>query len=97
MTAGMRWSEVSALEWEDIDEEEGVIRKRRGQVLGHVDLPKEDDEIEFPLHPEMLDVLRWHPSSVKTPSTSPLLGFPRSGTTPGQHALHPHRPPRDRP
>ena len=60
MTTGMRWSELSALEWDDIDMEQGVLNSTRAQVRGHVDTRKTDDEIEFPLLPEMAEVLRWH-------------------------------------
>ncbi len=60
MTTGMRWSELSALEWDDVDMEQGVLNSTRAQVRGHVDTRKTDDEIEFPLLPEMAEVLRWH-------------------------------------
>jgi integrase len=33
---GMRWEELSALEWQDIDEEAGCIHVRRAQVKGHL-------------------------------------------------------------
>lgn len=36
MTTGMRWSELSALAWEDIDEGAGLIRLRAGEEApGH--------------------------------------------------------------
>lgn len=60
MTTGMRWSELSALEWDDIDEQADVIHLARAQVRGHVGTTKTDKEIDFPLLPEMVDVLREH-------------------------------------
>jgi len=60
MTTGMRWSELSALEWDDVDIEQGVLHSARAQVRKHVDTRKTDDEIDFPLLPEMVEVLRWH-------------------------------------
>ena len=60
LSTGMRWSELSALEWDDIDEEAGVIRSVRGQVRKRVGTRKVDDEVDFPLLPEMLEVLRRH-------------------------------------
>jgi len=56
----MRWSELSALEWDDIDEASGVIHLTRAQVRGHVGTTKTDKDIDFPLLPEMVEVLRWH-------------------------------------
>ena len=60
LSTGMRWSELSALEWDDIDEEAGIIRSVRGQVRKRVGTRKVDDEVDFPLLPEMLEVLRRH-------------------------------------
>lgn len=60
MTTGMRWSELSALEWDDIDEAEGWIHVRRAQVNKRVDTTKTDRELDLPLLPEMAEVLRLH-------------------------------------
>jgi len=60
MTTGMRWSELSALEWDDIDEEAGRIWVGRGQVCKRVDTTKTNEERWLPLVPEMAEVLRWH-------------------------------------
>ncbi len=61
--AGLRWGELSALRWEDIDEQEGVIKVRRGNDKGReVSSTKTgDDEDEpklVPLLPIVADVLR---------------------------------------
>lgn len=61
--SGLRWGELSALRWEDIDEHEKVIRVRRGndkgQVVESTKTGDDDDEPKLvPLLPEIADVLR---------------------------------------
>lgn len=61
--SGLRWGELSALRWEDIDEAECVIRVRRGNDKGRVvestKTGDDDDEPKLvPLLPEIADVLR---------------------------------------
>jgi integrase len=62
--AGLRWGELSALKWEDVDEEAGVIRVRRGNYKGRVvDSTKTGDdedpnEKHVPLLPAVAEVLR---------------------------------------
>ncbi|MBI5527685.1 MAG: site-specific integrase [Deltaproteobacteria bacterium] len=60
VTTAMRTSEITALKWSDINEEDGVIRLRRGQVRGFVSTPKTGKVREIPLTPEMVEVLREH-------------------------------------
>ena len=62
VVSGLRWGELSALRWDDIDEAEGVIRVRRGNDKGRVvDSTKTgDDEDEpkiVPLLPQVAEVL----------------------------------------
>lgn len=60
-TTGMRWSELSALEWQDVDEAAGVIRVRRSQVLGRVGPPKtRKSRRNIALVAEQVQVLRDH-------------------------------------
>lgn len=62
-----RFGEVSALRWEDIDEEHGVIKIRRAQWRGIVDTPKTGKVVRVPLLPELKDVLReWRQYMVRT-------------------------------
>ncbi len=60
LTTGMRWGEVSALHWCDIDEQAGIIHIRRSQVRKHIGPPKTGKVLHLPLTPEMAEVLRWH-------------------------------------
>jgi integrase len=63
---GMRWGELSALRWEDIDEGEGVIHVRRSNWKGQpIEALKCDDEGEgkekvVPLLGPVAEVLRAH-------------------------------------
>ena len=64
--AGLRWGELSALRWSDVDEETGVIRVERGNYDGRVIASTKtgDDEDPgaklVPLLPQVADVLRAH-------------------------------------
>jgi integrase len=56
--SGMRFGELTALRWRDIDEAHGVIHIRKAQWKGIVDSTKTDDERSVPLFPELAAVLR---------------------------------------
>ena len=65
LTTGLRWSEVSALVWTDLDEAEAVIRVVRGQYKGLASTTTKNGESEdaprvVPLLPEVAEVLRAH-------------------------------------
>lgn len=53
-----RFGEVSALRWEDIDEERKLIKIRRAQWRTIVSTPKTDRIVVVPLTEELADVLR---------------------------------------
>lgn len=53
-----RFGEVSALRWEDIDEQRRVIRVRRAQWRGIVDTTKTGNLVHVPLTDELQGVLR---------------------------------------
>lgn len=55
--SGQRWGAVSALEWTQVDDEEGVIRFDRAHVRGEVDDQKTGADVEVPLVPELREVL----------------------------------------
>jgi integrase len=61
-STGMRACHVSALQWPDIDEAAAVIRVERKQVEGVVGpvSTKKRAPREFPLEPELLEILRDH-------------------------------------
>lgn len=60
-TTGLRWSELSALEWRDLDELRGVLRVQRSQVRQLAGEPKTDrSRRTIALCPEQLDCLRAH-------------------------------------
>jgi integrase len=57
----LRWSEASALRWEDLDEESGVIRVHRAQYKGVVtDFTKSGKAKEVPLTAEIQKALADH-------------------------------------
>lgn len=63
VVSGLRWGELSALRWDDIDEAEDVIRVRRGNDKGRVvDSTKTGDDEDapkiVPLLPQVADVLK---------------------------------------
>jgi integrase len=57
---GMRWSELSALEWKDLDEEGPCIRIRRGQVRQHVSGTKTRKTRTVAIPEFVLEELREH-------------------------------------
>jgi integrase len=57
---GLRWGEVTALRWEDLDHEAGVIRVRRNNFRGTIDTTKTGREREVPLMPRVEAVLEEH-------------------------------------
>lgn len=59
-TTGMRFGELSALQWSDIDFERGLIHVRKSQVKGVVGPTKTRGRRTVPLHPVVADILREH-------------------------------------
>jgi len=59
-TTGMRFGEISALEWSDIDLEQGQIHVRKSQVAGNVGPTKTRSYRIVPLHPMVRDILVAH-------------------------------------
>jgi len=57
---GMRWSELSALHWDDLDTEQECIRIVRGQVRKHVGTPKTGKSRTVPVAPGVLKALEEH-------------------------------------
>jgi len=59
---GMRFGEYSALMWEDIVEDEGIILLRRSQYRGHITLTKNSEPRVVPLdeHGMIIGALREH-------------------------------------
>ncbi len=58
---GLRWGELSALRWEDIDEERGVIRVVRGNYKGKmIESTKTGTVKQVPLLPAVAEALRAH-------------------------------------
>ena len=58
---GLRWGELSALRWEDIDEDQGVIRVSRGNYKGEaIDSTKTGTVKLVPLLPAVAEALRAH-------------------------------------
>lgn len=57
---GLRFGEVSALRWEDIDEADNVLRVVRAQWKGKVDTTKTGKSRVVPLSPVVLQALRTH-------------------------------------
>ena len=49
LVTARRFGEVSALRWEDIDDDQGVIRIRRAHWQGHIGTPKTDRAVVVPL------------------------------------------------
>ncbi len=64
MFVGLRWGELSALRWSDIDDQRGLIRVERGnyegRVVGSTKTGNEEDPNAkvVPLLPEVADILR---------------------------------------
>lgn len=63
-TTGMRFGELSALTWDDVqfpeEGESGVIHVRRSQVYGVVGPTKTNSKRSVPLHPMVASMLRAH-------------------------------------
>jgi len=57
---GMRWSELTALEWRDLDEHKGCLYIQRGQVLGHVAGTKTRKNRTVAVPEIVLEALREH-------------------------------------
>ena len=57
---GLRFGEISALKWRDVDEAEGKIWVRRAQWKGIVDTVKNSKPRTVPLMPGLLEVLNAH-------------------------------------
>ena len=57
---GLRFGELSALEWSDLDEAEGEVRVTRSQVRQVVNLPKTKKRRRSVLLPEVFELLRLH-------------------------------------
>lgn len=64
-TTGLRWSEVTALRWEDLDKDAGVLRIRRANWRGHVRTPKTRKSLRaVPLGPQLATALDAHRRSM---------------------------------
>jgi len=59
-TTGMRFGEVSALTWDDIDFDKGFIHVRRSQVDGEVFPTKTSTTRTVPMYEVVADILREH-------------------------------------
>ncbi len=59
---GLRFCHVSGLEWDDWNEAIGTLKIRRSQVRGKVGpvSRKKRAPAEYPIGPELNDILRWH-------------------------------------
>jgi integrase/recombinase XerD len=85
-STGMRFCHASALRWEDIDEAQGVIVVRRKNILGRIGpvSRKKRAPRTIPLHPKVLEVLKWHHAELVAEEHPGLGGgfmFPtRTGT-----------------
>ena len=57
---GARWGELSALEWSDLDSEEGILSINKSQYKGQVSGTKTGPIRILPLHPLVLEALKEH-------------------------------------
>jgi integrase len=83
----LRWGEASALKWEDLDDEAGVIRVNRAQYKGvSTELTKTGKAKEVPLTAEIAKALadhrRWMIEKPQPGLTSGWM-FPTSCRSPG--------------
>jgi integrase len=76
-TTGMRFGEISALLWEDVDFEQRVIHVRRSQVYGNVGPTKTNSKRSVPLHPVVATMLRAHKAWLQARTKSDVV-FPAS-------------------
>jgi integrase len=61
VVTGLRWGELSALRWSDVDEAAGVIRVERGNFRGQEIASTKTGAVKLvPLVPEVAEVLRTH-------------------------------------
>jgi integrase len=58
--SGLRFGEVSALQWDDLHEAELLIQVKRSQVRGRLGLPKNGKSRTSVVPSFVFDVLRWH-------------------------------------
>ena len=93
-STGMRACHVSALQWPDIDEAAAVIRVERKQVEGVVGpvSTKKRAPREFPLEPELLEILRDHRKrmvAIQAPGLDSGWVFPsvRAGKLRGSNSM----------
>lgn len=90
----LRWGEASALRWEDLDHENGVIRVSRTQYKGTaVDLTKNGKAKEVPLTPDIAKVLDAHRQWMMTeqhPGFASGLLFPTYGKKAGKGKTDEH-------
>lgn len=60
-STGLRFCELSALTWDDVNLSDGFVSVRRSQVNGHVDEPKSKSSKRIvPLLPAVIEVLHQH-------------------------------------
>lgn len=60
-TTGLRWGEITALRWEDVDEQQQLLHVNQAQWRGAVGGPKTESSYRsLALVPEQLEVLREH-------------------------------------
>jgi integrase len=59
---GLRFCHASALRWDDIDSEHGILRVVRKNVRGRIGpvSRKKRAPRDYPLHPTLAEILRWH-------------------------------------
>jgi integrase len=84
-----RFGEVSALQWEDVDEERGVIKIRRAQWHGIVSTTKTNQVVRVPLTEELRQVLRdWRQEMIRSQHRHLQSGwiFPSQAGTPHQNS-----------
>jgi integrase len=84
-TTGMRFAEATALQWSDVDFDEGILHVRRNQVRKVVGTTKtKGSRRRIPLVPELADILREHRAALIRDENPGLLGdwvFPSSTGT----------------
>ncbi len=63
LRTGLRFNELIALEWSDVDLPNAILTVRRGEWRGHVGLPKTYETRVIPLTSEVIEALRSLPRS----------------------------------